>query len=43
VPPFAREKPLVDSLPTAYVCHRYTCSPPVTNWDELRRRVEESM
>jgi len=39
VPPYAREKPLVDSRPTAYVCHRFTCSPPVTDWDELRPLV----
>jgi len=43
VPPFARDKPLVDSRPTAYVCHRSTCSPPVTDWEGLRRRVEEPM
>jgi uncharacterized protein YyaL (SSP411 family) len=41
VPPFAREKPLIDARPTAYVCHRFACSPPVTDWDGLRRRVEE--
>ena len=40
VPPFARDKPLVDSRTTAYVCHRYACSPPVTEWDELERRLE---
>jgi uncharacterized protein len=42
IPPFARDKPLVDSRPTAYVCHRFTCSPPVTDWQELRRRVEDA-
>jgi uncharacterized protein len=41
VPEFARDKPLVDSRPTAYVCHRFTCSPPVTEWEELRARLEE--
>jgi len=41
IPPFAREKPLIDSRATAYVCHRYTCSPPVTDWEGLRRRVED--
>jgi uncharacterized protein YyaL (SSP411 family) len=41
IPPFAREKPLVDSRATAYVCHRSTCSPPVTDWEGLRRRVED--
>jgi uncharacterized protein len=41
VPPYAREKPLVDSRPTAYVCHRSTCSPPVTDWDGLRQRIDQ--
>ncbi len=41
VPPFAREKPLKDSRPTAYVCHAGTCSPPVTDWQGLGRLVEE--
>ncbi len=33
--PLAREKPQVDGHVTAYVCHDYTCSPPVTTWDAL--------
>ncbi|HSD10715.1 MAG TPA: thioredoxin domain-containing protein [Candidatus Binatia bacterium] len=41
VPPFARDKPLADSRPTAYVCHRYRCSPPETEWAGLRGRLEE--
>ncbi len=41
MPPFARDKPLVDSRPTAYVCHRATCSPPVSDWPGLRRLLEE--
>ena len=41
LPPFARDKPLVDSRPTAYVCHRATCSPPVSDWPGLRRLLEE--
>ena len=41
VPPFARDKPLVDSQPTAYVCHRFACSPPETEWGGLRGRLEE--
>jgi hypothetical protein len=36
LPPFARDKPLVDSRPTAYVCHRSSCSPPVSDWRECR-------
>ncbi|MBI2964088.1 MAG: thioredoxin domain-containing protein [Deltaproteobacteria bacterium] len=42
LPPFARDKPLVDSRPTAYVCHRNTCSPPLTDWPSLRDRLEEA-
>jgi uncharacterized protein YyaL (SSP411 family) len=41
IPPFARDKPLVDSRPTAYVCHRFRCSLPETDWDGLRCRLEE--
>jgi uncharacterized protein len=39
LPPFARDKPLVDSRPTAYVCHRSSCSPPVSDWQGLRRLI----
>jgi uncharacterized protein YyaL (SSP411 family) len=41
LPPFARDKPLVDSRPTAYVCHRSSCSPPVSDWQGLRRLIAE--
>jgi uncharacterized protein YyaL (SSP411 family) len=41
VPPFAREKSLLESRPTAYVCHAGTCSAPVTDWDGLSRLVAE--
>ncbi len=41
LPPFARDKPLVDSRPTAYVCHRSSCSPPVSDWQDLRRLIAE--
>jgi uncharacterized protein YyaL (SSP411 family) len=41
VPPFATDKPLQGDAPTAYVCHRRTCSPPVGRWDELSRRLAE--
>jgi uncharacterized protein YyaL (SSP411 family) len=33
--PLADGKTQIDGKPTAYVCHRYTCSPPVTSWAEL--------
>jgi uncharacterized protein YyaL (SSP411 family) len=38
--PLAEGKTRVDGRATAYVCHRYTCSPPVTTWDELERLLE---
>jgi uncharacterized protein len=41
LPVFAQDKPLVDSRPTAYVCHGGTCSPPVTDWQGLRSRLED--
>jgi uncharacterized protein YyaL (SSP411 family) len=41
VPPFAREKPLLESRPTAYVCHAGTCSAPVTDWNGLSHLVAE--
>jgi hypothetical protein len=40
VPPFAREKPVVDGKPTAYVCRGFTCSPPVTDWPALAALVD---
>ena len=33
--PIAEGKPQVDGKVTAYVCHGYTCSTPVTSWSEL--------
>jgi uncharacterized protein YyaL (SSP411 family) len=41
LPAFGRDKPLVDSRPTAYVCHRGTCSAPVTDWRGLQSRLED--
>ena len=40
IPPFARDKVAIDSQPTAYVCHDFTCSAPVTDWPDLRRTIE---
>ena len=34
--PVAEGKDQIAGKPTAYVCHRYTCSPPVTSWAELK-------
>ena len=34
-PPLLEGKGQVDGKPTVYVCHRMTCSPPATTWDDL--------
>jgi hypothetical protein len=35
VPAPAKGKTAIDGKPTAYVCHNYTCSQPVTEWEAL--------
>ncbi|MFQ5917336.1 MAG: thioredoxin domain-containing protein [Candidatus Binatia bacterium] len=34
--PLLEGKSQIDGKPTAYVCQNFTCSPPVTEWDDLR-------
>ncbi|MFQ5542130.1 MAG: thioredoxin domain-containing protein, partial [Candidatus Binatia bacterium] len=34
--PLLEGKTQIDGKPTAYVCQNFTCSPPVTEWDDLR-------
>jgi uncharacterized protein YyaL (SSP411 family) len=34
--PVVEGKAQLAGKPTAYVCHRYTCSPPATSWADLR-------
>jgi len=38
--PIAAGKPRIDDRATAYVCHRYTCSAPVTTWETLEPLLE---
>jgi uncharacterized protein YyaL (SSP411 family) len=38
--PRLEEKTQIDGKPTAYVCHNYACSAPVTTWVELERLLE---
>ncbi len=38
--PAAEGKAQVGGRATVYVCHRYTCSPPVTSWSELEPLLE---
>ncbi|MBI2089252.1 MAG: thioredoxin domain-containing protein [Deltaproteobacteria bacterium] len=33
-------KAQIGGKPTVYVCHNFTCSPPVTEWDELKELLE---
>ncbi len=33
----ARGKRMVDGQATVYVCKNFTCSPPLTDWDEIRK------
>jgi uncharacterized protein len=35
-PPLLEGKDQIDGRPTVYVCHRMTCSAPVTHWEDLR-------
>ena len=37
VPAAAQGKTAIDGKPTAYVCHDYTCSQPVTEWESLEK------
>jgi hypothetical protein len=34
-PPLLEGKGQIDGQPTVYVCHRMTCSPPATSWEDL--------
>ncbi|MFQ5657891.1 MAG: thioredoxin domain-containing protein, partial [Candidatus Methylomirabilales bacterium] len=36
ISPLLEGKSQIDCKPTAYVCQNFTCSPPVTEWDDLR-------
>ena len=37
VPAAAQGKAAINGQPTAYVCHNFTCSQPVTDWDALEK------
>jgi uncharacterized protein YyaL (SSP411 family) len=37
VPAAAKGKTALDGKPTAYVCHNFACSPPVTDWAALEK------
>jgi len=40
ISPLLQGKTQLDGKPTVYVCHNFTCSAPVTNWEELKPLLE---
>jgi len=40
ISPLLEGKTQLNGKPTVYVCHNFTCSRPVTEWEELRRLLE---
>jgi len=40
ISPLLRGKTQLDGKPTVYVCQNFTCSAPVTTWDELKPLLE---
>jgi len=41
VPAAAKGKTTINGKPTAYVCHNFTCSQPVTAWEALEKILEQ--
>jgi uncharacterized protein YyaL (SSP411 family) len=41
--PLLKGKSQIGGRATGYVCHNFTCSAPVTTWDELRRLLDSSI
>jgi hypothetical protein len=41
VSPLLAGKGQLNGMPTVYVCHKFTCSQPVTEWEDLRKLLEE--
>jgi uncharacterized protein YyaL (SSP411 family) len=40
ISPLLEGKTQLNGKPTAYVCHNFTCSPPVTTWEDLKPLLE---
>jgi uncharacterized protein YyaL (SSP411 family) len=40
ISPLLAGKRQLDGKPTAYVCHNFTCSAPLTNWDDVKALLE---
>jgi uncharacterized protein YyaL (SSP411 family) len=41
ISPLLEGKTQLNGKPTVYVCHNFTCSPPVTEWEELKPLLNE--
>jgi len=41
ISPLLAGKKSISGKPTVYVCHNFTCSQPVANWDELKRLLDK--
>ncbi len=40
VSPLLEGKTQINGKPTVYLCHNFACSPPVTEWEDLKRLLE---
>ena len=40
ISPLLEGKTPINDKPTVYVCHNFTCSQPVTEWEELKGLLE---
>jgi len=40
IAPLLKDKSQIGGQATGYVCHNFTCSAPVTSWDDLRPLLE---
>jgi uncharacterized protein YyaL (SSP411 family) len=40
ISPLLEGKSQIDGKPTVYVCHNFTCSPPATEWEEIKTMLE---
>jgi uncharacterized protein YyaL (SSP411 family) len=41
ISPLLQGKGQVDGRPTVYLCRNFTCSQPVTEWEDLKKLLEE--
>ena len=41
VSPLLEGKTQINGRPTIYICQNFTCSPPVTEWEELKGLLED--